>query len=64
MAQGDLITLREAAAISGLSHSHLRNLSRTGKLESVKRGRDWFTTRKAVASYLADFEARKRGPRE
>ncbi len=62
--QGELITLREAAEISGLSHSHLRNLARSGKLKAKKLGTDWTTTREAVAGYLKDFEARKRGPRK
>ena len=58
-----MITLREAAKFSGLSESHLRNLCRSKKIQAIKRGRDWFTTREAVAGYLTDFEARKRGPR-
>jgi hypothetical protein len=47
-----LISLKEAAALSGLSHSHLRLLARTGKLEARRLGRDWFTTEGAVAAYL------------
>jgi hypothetical protein len=46
-----LISLKEAAAQSGLSHSHLRLLARTGKLEARRLGRDWFTTEQAVAAY-------------
>jgi len=56
------ITLIEAAAYSGLSASHLALLCRTGKVRAVKKGRDWFTTRKAVAEYLADAEKRSRNP--
>lgn len=58
----ELITLIEAAAESGLSTSHLALLCRTGKLKAVKKGRDWFTTRSAVAAYLADTEKRSRSP--
>lgn len=46
-----LITLAEAAQISGLSHSHLRLLVRKGKIWGVKMGRDWLTTREAVVAY-------------
>ena len=47
-----LISLKEAAASSGLSHSHLRLLARTGKITARRLGRDWFTTEQAVAAYL------------
>ena len=47
-----LISLKEAAASSGLSHSHLRLLARTGKIAARRLGRDWFTTEQAVAAYL------------
>lgn len=49
----DLISLKEAAEFSGLSASHLRLLARTDKIEGVKLGRDWFTTKTAVQEYLA-----------
>jgi len=55
--------MREAAAYSGLSASHLRLLARTGKVEAWKLGQDWFTTRQAVAGYLRNEALRKRGPR-
>lgn len=56
-----LISLKEAAALSGLSHAHLRLLARTGKLEAVRMGRDWFTTNRAVQLYLRR-EERKYDP--
>ena len=56
-----LISLKEAAAISGLSHAHLRWLARKGKLEATRMGRDWFTTKKAVDLYLKN-EVRKYDP--
>ena len=49
----DLITLREASDISGMSHSHLRLLMRRGDIWGMKKGRDWFTTAQAVRKYLA-----------
>ncbi len=55
--------MRQAAAYSGLSPSHLRLLARTGRFPAWKLGLDWFTTREAVAAYLKDEALRKRGPR-
>lgn len=49
----ELISLAEAAALSGLSHGHLALLIRRGKLWGIKIGRDWVTTKKAVMDYLA-----------
>jgi excisionase family DNA binding protein len=49
---GDLLTLAEAAAIAGLSPTTLRVQIHNGKLEGVKRGRDWWVTRKALAAYM------------
>jgi excisionase family DNA binding protein len=58
-----LISLKEAAALSGLSQSHLQLLARTGKLRAKRMGRDWFTTLEAVAAYVKDPQLRKKGPR-
>jgi excisionase family DNA binding protein len=49
----DLISLREAASLCGLSQSHLGLLIRRGELWGVKIGRNWVTTEKAVKDYLA-----------
>ena len=57
----DMITLAEAAQISGLSEGHLRLLVRNGQLWGHKLGRNWFTTEKAVQDYLA--LNRKPGPK-
>lgn len=59
----EIISLQEAAALSGLSASHLRLLCRTGKLEGKRVGSYWVTTRRAVAEYLADEQKRKKGPK-
>jgi excisionase family DNA binding protein len=57
-----LLSLKEAAARFPLSRSHLQLLARTGRLEAVRMGRDWFTTEAAVAAYLANAELRSRSP--
>ena len=49
----DLISLTEAADLSGLSADHLRRLAGGGKLWAKKIGRDWVTTERAVKDYLA-----------
>ena len=57
----ELIPLRKAAEISGLSHDHLRRLIRDGKLWGKKIGWSWITTEQAVREYLA--RDRKPGPK-
>ncbi len=57
----DLISLKEAAAISGLSHDHLRRLAGKGDLWAKKIGRDWLTTEKALGEYLS--KERRPGPK-
>ena len=57
----DLIPLSQAAALSGLSMSHLSLLIRKGELWGIKIGRDWLTTEKAVRDYLA--KGLKPGPK-
>ena len=62
MDREELISLSEAAAISGLSLKHLGLLARDGKLRARKIGRNWVTTRKAVKEYLRDSQMRSRDP--
>jgi hypothetical protein len=57
----DLIPLSEASQISGLSAGHLRLLVSTGQLWGIKMGRDWFTNRQALSSYIE--EGHKPGPK-
>jgi hypothetical protein len=58
----ELIPLRKAAEISGLTQEHLTYLIRQGKLWGDKMGSPiWFTTDKAVREYLA--RDRKPGPK-
>ena len=59
MDREELISLVEAAALSGLSAAHLRRLAERGDLEAQKVGRNWITTRRAVEKYLGD-EAKRR----
>lgn len=58
----ELISLAEAAAISGLSATHLNHLARRGFLNAQKVGRNWVTTRAAVSEYLGDAEKRRNDP--
>lgn len=57
----ELITLQEAAKLSGLSYSHIRYLAREEEIWAQKLGRDWFTTEEAVQEYLA--RDRRPGPK-
>lgn len=58
----ELIPLRKAAEISGLTQEHLAYLIRKGELWGDKMGSPiWFTTEKAVRKYLA--RDRKPGPK-
>jgi Fic family protein len=47
----ELIPLGVAAQGTPYSQEYLSLLARSGRLEAVKRGRTWFTTRRAVAAY-------------
>ena len=48
----ELISLSEAAELSGLSPSHLRLLVSKGEIWGRKLGRNWFTTEQAIQQYL------------
>ena len=50
------ILLSEAAKGTPYTQEYLSLLARTGKLEAVKRGRNWYTTTKALAEYRASVE--------
>jgi len=58
----DLLSLREAAALTGISASHLRLLARTGRIEATRVGSYWVTTEAAVRAYLADEALRTKDP--
>ena len=57
----ELISLQEAAKLSGLSAGHLRLLVSRGDLWGTKIGRNWVTTAQAVEEYLA--QDRRPGPK-
>lgn len=46
-----LLTLAEASRGSPYSAKYLNLLVRTGRLEASKRGRNWYTTRRALEAY-------------
>ena len=58
----ELISLNEAAKISGLSHDHLRRLAGQGDLWAMKIGRNWVTTEQAILDYLS--LNRRSGPKK
>jgi len=49
----DLITLNEAAKLSGFTTRHMRHLAMTGEIWAKKIGWNWFTTTRAVQDYLS-----------
>lgn len=57
----ELITLKEAAELSGLSYSHMRRLAREGSIWAKKMGTTWLTTEHAINEYLA--QDRRPGPK-
>jgi predicted transcriptional regulator of viral defense system len=56
-----LISLAEAADLSGLSAGHLRLLASRGTIWGIKIGRNWVTTEEAVREYLG--KDRRPGPK-
>ncbi len=56
-----LISLTEAAEISGFTDSYIRKLARSGKIWARKIGRNWVTTEDALNTYLA--QERRTGPK-
>jgi hypothetical protein len=57
-----LISLAEAAALSGLSSGHLKHLAQRGRLRAWKVARNWVTTTSAVSEYTGDAEKRSKDP--
>ena len=50
-AEEEWLPLAQAAEGTPYSQEYLSLLARTGRLEAIKRGRIWYTTRRAVATY-------------
>jgi Fic family protein len=54
--EDEWLLLREAAQFVPYSQDYLSLLARTGRLEAIKRGRAWYTTRRALTAYLKSVE--------
>lgn len=54
------LTLKEAAAVTGLSAATLRGQIRKRRLVAVKRGHDWQVSRAAIENYLEGRDPRGR----
>jgi hypothetical protein len=48
----NVISLNQAAKISGYTQDYLGYLIRTGEMKGVKKGRAWFTTEEELNNYL------------
>jgi excisionase family DNA binding protein len=48
------VTIREAAALLGVTAATLRQQIANGKLRASKRGRDWWVTSREVARYARE----------
>ena len=59
----NLISLEEASRISCLSTVHLRYLVSTGKIWGKKIGRNWVTSKDAIADYLEQHKHPGRPPK-
>lgn len=57
-----MISLSEAATEFGFSAGHLRFLVSRGEVTGRKIGRNWVTTRGAVAAYMRDSLKRSKDP--
>jgi Fic family protein len=58
--EDEWLLLREAAQGTPYSQEYLSLLARKGRLEAVKRGRNWYTTRRAVAVYQASVPKKQK----
>jgi len=47
-----VISLNQAAQISGYTQDYLGYLIRTGEMKGTKKGRAWFTTEEEVKNYI------------
>jgi Fic family protein len=55
-AEDEWLPLREAAELVPYSQEYLSLLARMGKLEAMKHGRIWYTTRRALKAYAASVQ--------
>ncbi len=55
----DTLTTPEARQLSGLSKVQLARLCRESKIDCIKRGRDWFISRRSLVNYMAVWHPEK-----
>ena len=60
----DVLSLVEAAEISGISAHTLAQQAERGRLRGRKIGRTWVTTRECLADYQREHARRQREPGE
>ena len=56
----NVISLNQAAKISGYTQDYLGYLIRTGEMNGIKKGRVWFTTEEEVNNYLFKKKVRRK----
>ncbi|HID88608.1 MAG TPA: DNA-binding protein [Anaerolineales bacterium] len=52
----DWITTKEAAELTGYHAFHIRRLAKEGKIEGIKRGRDWWVKLSSVRKYAEEMK--------
>src|SRR3989344_957681 len=58
------ISIEEAARLAKKQEAYIRQLCRTGKLDSTRQGKNWYVKRESLSSFLAGQEMRKIARRE
>jgi len=58
---GGYISLQEATRYCDYSQEYLSLLARTGKLDAVKFGRNWMTSREAIETYVGKTKSERKG---
>jgi len=56
----NVISLNQAAQISGYTQDYLGYLIRSGEMKGVKKGRAWFTTEEEIKNYLFKKKVRRK----
>lgn len=60
-----ILSAMKASAISGLSHSYITHLARTGQVEAIKPGHDWLVYEDSLLAFLTQPRSPGRpGPRK
>ena len=50
-----MLTTPEASHVSGLGKAQLARLCQAGRLDCVRRGRDWFISLESLRQYMAEL---------